>query len=155
VDDESSIRTLAERVLGDAGYAVDTVSNGPDALSIVEHESSFDLFVIDEMMPEMREDELARQLREAVSLQLFEHTHGPKAPDGVSALSAVTKPTPDETCRRCGSLLFPPHLAPGMMIPAAANLVCLKCGRAYEWTGTPPRLSVVAPNVESGEDEDD
>jgi hypothetical protein len=67
----------------------------------------------------------------------------------------VTTPTPDETCRRCGSLLFPPHLAPGMMIPAAASFVCLNCGRAYQWTGTPPRLSIVAPDVEGGEDEDD
>jgi hypothetical protein len=120
VDDESSIRTFAERVLGDAGALYFT--GYADRLF---HEKNV-----------LWEDE-------------------PKAPDGASALSAVTKPTPDETCRRCGSLLFPPHLAPGMMIPAAANFVCLNCGRAYEWTGTPPRLSVVAPNVESGEDEDD
>jgi hypothetical protein len=94
-------------------------------------------------------------LREAVSLLRFEHMRGPKTPDGAGALLAVTKPTPDETCGRCGSLLFPPDLAPGMMIPAAADLVCLNCGRAYEWTGTPPRLCVVVPDVESDEDEGD
>jgi hypothetical protein len=110
------------------------------ALNIVEHARSFDLVVMDVMMPEI--------LR-------FEHMRGLKTPDGAGALAAVTKPTPDETCGRCGSLLFPPDLAPGMMIPAAADLVCLNCGRAYEWTGTPPRLCVVVPDVESDEDEGD
>jgi two-component system, cell cycle sensor histidine kinase and response regulator CckA len=64
VDDEPSIRTFAEWVLRDAGYAVDAASGGPDALHIVTHEGTFDLFVLDVMMPQMRGDELARQLRE-------------------------------------------------------------------------------------------
>jgi CheY-like chemotaxis protein len=120
VDDESSARTYVERALRDAGYAVDTAVGGPEALSIVEHEGTFDLFVLDVMMPEMDGHELARrmrdrhpdakvlyftgnldrllqeqtvlgkneailakpatmaELRETVSLLLFDHTHGPK-----------------------------------------------------------------------------
>ena len=62
VDDESTLRTFAERVLTHAGYAVDTASGGPEALKIVEHEGSFDLFVIDVLMPEMQGDERGREL---------------------------------------------------------------------------------------------
>jgi CheY-like chemotaxis protein len=120
VDDESFIRTFAERALRDEGYAVDTASDGPEALSIVQNEGPFDLFVIDVIMPRMRGPELAGRLRRrhpdakvlyftayadllfrdkhvlweneallekpvtvaalrtAVSLLLFEHTHGLK-----------------------------------------------------------------------------
>jgi two-component system cell cycle sensor histidine kinase/response regulator CckA len=63
VDDELGRRTLAERVLRDAGYAVDTASSGAEALHILEHEGSFALFVIDVMMPERPGDELADQMR--------------------------------------------------------------------------------------------
>ena len=63
VDDESVVRAFATRVLTDVGYAVDAVSGGPEALKVVEDEGPFDLFVIDVVMPEMRGDELARELR--------------------------------------------------------------------------------------------
>ena len=63
VDDEKFIRAFAERVLHAEGYAVDTASDGPEALSIVKDEGPFDLFVIDVLMPKMRGDELAGQLR--------------------------------------------------------------------------------------------
>jgi CheY-like chemotaxis protein len=63
VDDEASPRAFVERALRDAGYAVDTAASGPEALSIVEHEGTFDLFVIDVVMPEMPGHELARQMR--------------------------------------------------------------------------------------------
>lgn len=64
VDDELSARTFTERVLRAAGYAVDTASSGAEAVRIVEHEGTFALFVIDVVMPEIRGDELARQLRQ-------------------------------------------------------------------------------------------
>jgi two-component system cell cycle sensor histidine kinase/response regulator CckA len=64
VDDEPSVRTFAERVLRDAGYAVDTASNGAEALNIVKNEGLFHLFVIDELMPGMRGHELAQKLRQ-------------------------------------------------------------------------------------------
>jgi two-component system cell cycle sensor histidine kinase/response regulator CckA len=64
VDDELSARTFAERVLRAAGYAVDTASSGAEAVRIVEREGTFALFVIDVMMPGIRGDALARQLRQ-------------------------------------------------------------------------------------------
>jgi len=118
VDDEPEIRAVVQRVLADAGYATFVATTGPAALSIVAAEGAFDLYVIDLLMPEMRGDELTRQLRqrnpltkvlyytgyadlfeankrigeleafldkpasaaelrEAVSLLIFEHRHGP------------------------------------------------------------------------------
>jgi CheY-like chemotaxis protein len=62
VDDESTSRTFADDVLTHAGYAVDTASGAVEALTMVEHEGSFDLFVIDVLMPEMRGDQLGREL---------------------------------------------------------------------------------------------
>ena len=64
VDDEESILTFAERALSVAGYEVVVASDGPETLRLVDVQSRpFDLFVIDVQMPEMRGDELARQLR--------------------------------------------------------------------------------------------
>jgi CheY-like chemotaxis protein len=65
VDDEAEIRAVVQRVLNDAGYATVVATTGPAALSIVANEGAFDLYVIDLLMPEMRGDELTRQLRES------------------------------------------------------------------------------------------
>jgi two-component system cell cycle sensor histidine kinase/response regulator CckA len=66
VDDEAPIRTFAERVLRDGGYEAATASDGSEALRLVEAQmATFDLFVIDMMMPNMLGTELARQLRHA------------------------------------------------------------------------------------------
>lgn len=64
VDDEPSVCTFAERTLRSAGYEVVVASDGPEALQLVEARSQpFALFVLDLVMPQMRGDELARQLR--------------------------------------------------------------------------------------------
>jgi DNA-directed RNA polymerase subunit RPC12/RpoP len=55
----------------------------------------------------------------------------------------MTKVTPDGRCESCGSLLVPPSLAIGFRIPAEADYVCMKCGRPYRWSGTPPRLITI------------
>jgi two-component system cell cycle sensor histidine kinase/response regulator CckA len=65
VDDEASIRAFVERALRSGGYDVEVASDGPEALRLVEAQyPPFDLFVVDVMMPQMRGDELARQLRQ-------------------------------------------------------------------------------------------
>jgi two-component system, cell cycle sensor histidine kinase and response regulator CckA len=64
VDDEISILMFATRALSDAGYDVVVAPNGPEALRIVEAQPPFDVFVVDVMMPQMRGDELGRQLRQ-------------------------------------------------------------------------------------------
>ena len=121
VDDEECVRMFAERALCQAGYEVVVAPNGPAALRLVDTAVRFDLFVLDVQMPQMRGDELARELRQrnldakvlfctgdserllaerrvlsqneafvekpvslkalrdAVSLLLFGHSHGPSA----------------------------------------------------------------------------
>jgi two-component system cell cycle sensor histidine kinase/response regulator CckA len=63
VDDEDSVRAVAERILRDAHYDVMTAAGGREALALVEARPAFDLFVLDVLMPEMTGEELARQLR--------------------------------------------------------------------------------------------
>lgn len=64
VDDEESNRTFVERVLRDAGYEVLSAADGGEALRLVEDQPSFDLFLLDLVMPRMMGDELARRLRQ-------------------------------------------------------------------------------------------
>jgi two-component system cell cycle sensor histidine kinase/response regulator CckA len=64
VDDEESIRRFADRALRSAGYDVVVACNGPEALTLVEAQPAFDLYVLDVVMPEMRGDELGRRLRQ-------------------------------------------------------------------------------------------
>lgn len=65
VDDEASVRAFADRALRGAGYDVEVASNGPDVLRLVDaHADPFDLFVVDVVMPQMRGDELGRQIRQ-------------------------------------------------------------------------------------------
>jgi two-component system, cell cycle sensor histidine kinase and response regulator CckA len=63
VDDDEDVRGFAERVLLEAGYEVLGTADGPTALRLVADAPPFDLFVLDVTMPQMRGDELARQLR--------------------------------------------------------------------------------------------
>jgi CheY-like chemotaxis protein len=63
VDDDESVLKFVDRALREAGYEVVLASDGPEALSIVEAQTvPFGVFVIDLLMPQMRGDELARQL---------------------------------------------------------------------------------------------
>jgi two-component system cell cycle sensor histidine kinase/response regulator CckA len=65
VDDEVPIRRFAERALREAGYDVALPAEGPEALRVVDAQAvPFDLFVLDFLRPQMRGDELARQLRQ-------------------------------------------------------------------------------------------
>ena len=65
VDDELAVRVFAERALRSAGYDVVVAGNGPEALRLVDAQPrSFDLCVLDLLMPQMRGDELSRQLRQ-------------------------------------------------------------------------------------------
>lgn len=45
---------------------------------------------------------------------------------------------PDEHCE-CGSVLIPRRAA-SRTAPRDADYVCLRCGRPYQWSGTPQRL---------------
>jgi len=64
VDDEITVRVFAERALHSAGYDVVVAGDGPEALRLVDAQRRpFDLCVLDLLMPQMRGDELGRQLR--------------------------------------------------------------------------------------------
>ena len=61
VDDEPSIREFLRVGLSYAGYTVTTAADGPEALMVPE---AFEVLLTDLMMPRMRGDELARQMRQ-------------------------------------------------------------------------------------------
>lgn len=64
VDDEPSVREFLVRALREAGYDAMVAENGEDALSVASRTGGFDLLLTDLMMPRMRGDELARQMRQ-------------------------------------------------------------------------------------------
>ena len=64
VDDDSSLRSLAQIILEDQGYQVLVAEGGPQALQIARaHPGPIDLLVTDLVMPGMDGAELGRQLR--------------------------------------------------------------------------------------------
>jgi DNA-binding response OmpR family regulator len=62
VEDDAAIRTMEERILTASGFEVRCASNGTEAFGIAR-EGSYDLFLLDVMMPGMNGLELARALR--------------------------------------------------------------------------------------------
>lgn len=63
VDDESSNRRILEQVLGRAGYAVETASNGSEALKKLDS-SPPDLIILDYMMPDLNGMDVLKELRQ-------------------------------------------------------------------------------------------
>jgi signal transduction histidine kinase len=64
VEDDDTIRRVAERVLGSAGYHVIPAADGAEALGIVDQGTSFDILVCDVVMPNMGGIPLAGALAE-------------------------------------------------------------------------------------------
>ncbi len=64
VDDEPSVRAVAARVLGLAGYRVMLAASGTSALAIIDQHGAPDLVLSDVMMPDMGGTELARRIAE-------------------------------------------------------------------------------------------
>ena len=62
VDDDSEIRELIDALLTGEGYLIRQASNGKQALSIID--SSFDLVILDIMMPEMSGYKVCSAIRE-------------------------------------------------------------------------------------------
>ena|SRR5688500_10283289 len=59
VDDHPVVRASVRDLLRDAGYDVAEAANGPQALRLLER-SSFDLLLVDYLLPEMKGDTIAR-----------------------------------------------------------------------------------------------
>jgi CheY-like chemotaxis protein len=64
VDDERSVRSLLERLLGRVGHCVWSVASGREALELL-NERSFDLLITDLGMPDMSGQELAQKAHDA------------------------------------------------------------------------------------------
>ncbi|MFN2237961.1 MAG: response regulator [Thermoanaerobaculia bacterium] len=62
-EDDETIRLMMTRALERAGYAVESVSNGREAISRLDVDT-FDLIVLDLMMPDVDGFEVARYLSE-------------------------------------------------------------------------------------------
>jgi CheY-like chemotaxis protein len=62
VDDNPTVRSVVGEVLREAGHHVSDVASGFEALALLEHRS-FDLLICDYLLPEMKGDALARQVR--------------------------------------------------------------------------------------------
>ena len=63
VEDEDTLRTLCERILGDLGYQVMTARNGAEAIALAQgYGDRIDLLLTDVVMPGMSGRELATQL---------------------------------------------------------------------------------------------
>ena len=59
-EDDEAMRTYLERALGKAGYAVDSVDRGTEAVPLLEQQH-YDLLLSDIVMPEMDGIELAQK----------------------------------------------------------------------------------------------
>jgi DNA-binding response OmpR family regulator len=64
VDDDVKISSFVAKGLREAGFAVDTVANGPDALTVVRT-TPFDVAVVDIMLPGFDGLELIEKMRTA------------------------------------------------------------------------------------------
>ena len=69
VDDEADICESIKTLLEDAGFYVETVSSGPEALENLRKNANFDLVLIDFFMPEMSGRELLEKIREDSKLR--------------------------------------------------------------------------------------
>ena len=62
-EDDEAMRTYLERALGQAGYGVDSVDRGTEAVPLLES-GQYDLLLSDIVMPEMDGIELAQRCNE-------------------------------------------------------------------------------------------
>ena len=117
VDDDHDVSTLAQRVLGRAGYAVEIADRGAKALQQIARES-YDLILLDINMPGMDGWEVLRILKAdpqtaglpvamfSVRGEVRDKVHGMQ--DG--ALDYITKPFGvDELPRRVAAILERPR----------------------------------------------
>lgn len=110
IDDDRRIRTLMSRYLGQQGYRVTTASDAADARRKLAG-LSFDLIVLDVMMPGENGFDFARWLRSVSQVPILMLTARADAADRVAGLETgaddyLTKPfEPKELSLRIGSIL--------------------------------------------------
>lgn len=110
VDDDSRIRTLLSRFLSENGYRVTTAASAAEARGRLEG-LTFDLLVLDVMMPGETGLELARSLRTRSAVPILMLTARSEAQDRIAGLEVgaddyLGKPfEPRELLLRVGSIL--------------------------------------------------
>jgi len=118
VEDEASLRGMAKRILEEAGYRVQAVANGADALQALgQNADEVHLILTDVVMPGIGGRELAEmatQLRPGLKVvYMTGYTDDALARHGVLADSAhvITKPfTADELTRKIREVLDLPRM---------------------------------------------
>ncbi len=95
-DDEKEIKFLLKKYLEREGYKVDCVNNGKEALSAVRNHS-YELIILDIMMPEIDGIEVCRMIRNQTTAPIFMVTAKDDEIDKVLGLSIgaddyITKP---------------------------------------------------------------
>jgi CheY-like chemotaxis protein len=63
VDDDPAVRQMLVQILKGEGYAVQTASNGREALKVLEQGSLPNAMILDLMMPDMKGDEFLEKAR--------------------------------------------------------------------------------------------
>jgi CheY-like chemotaxis protein len=113
VDDEEDIVNLVRMILEDAGYSVDAVTDGRDALKKVAAHS-FDLILLDIMMPFMSGWEVLERMRsreetKTIPVALLTARASPREdnqPYPTDYCEYITKPfEPDDFLRRIQQIL--------------------------------------------------
>ena len=66
VEDEDTVRAVAERALARQGYTVTCASDGEEGLDLVKAGGKFDIVVSDVVMPSMDGPAMAREIRKLV-----------------------------------------------------------------------------------------
>jgi PAS domain S-box-containing protein len=97
VDDQADVRSVAVRILKDAGCHVIEAASADEALKVgVSEEETIDLVLLDVVLSDVRGDILARQLRElrpdVKILHMSGYPAGALAPSGAFSTELLTKP---------------------------------------------------------------
>ncbi|OAB39445.1 DNA-binding response regulator [Paenibacillus macquariensis subsp. defensor] len=110
VDDEWKMRNLLRIYLTREGFNVKEASNGREALSMVK-EHSFDIILLDVMMPDMDGWQVCKEIRETDNVAILMLTARSETKDkvlglGIGADDYLTKPfEPEELLARVYSLI--------------------------------------------------
>lgn len=71
VDDEEDIALVVKAVLENAGFKVETVNSGKDAIKLLKKSPDFDLIIIDFFMPGMSGKQLLKKIKKDDKMKKF------------------------------------------------------------------------------------
>lgn len=127
VDDDDRLRKLLRRYLSENGYRVTTAENAEDAEAKLRG-LTFDLLVLDVMMPGENGVDLTRRLRERLPVPILLLTAMGEAEDRITGLESgaddyLTKPfEPRELLLRIATILRRTQAVPPPVVAAAVKI---------------------------------